>query len=73
MINPAAVTLLVGIFTFREVMVFGSGLPAEAIAMAGTDCLFLQKTACKCISKNQSEPLNGKIFAAYQFFGGDKL
>jgi len=39
----------------------------------GTDCLILQKAACKGISKNQSEPLNGKIFAAYPVFGGDKL
>lgn len=47
MINPAAVTLLVGIFTF-----FCCGLGP------GTDCLVLPEVACKGIGKKQLQRSN---------------
>ena len=77
MINPAAVTLLVGIFTFREVVVFLFRLARRSYCKGGyrlfNSVPVTIGTASKGISKNQSEPLNGKIFAAYKVFGGDKL
>ena len=71
MINPAAVTLLVGIFTFSDVVV-SSWHPAVALAKAGTDSSFLQEVGSKGISKIQLRITIPGIFTPVIHIGGDK-
>lgn len=73
MINPAAVTLLVGIFTFCEVVflfpVFALSLPARR----RVQIVYFCKGACKGIGKYQLQRTNNEIFTTHPFFYGDKL
>jgi len=76
MINPAAVTLLVGIFTFCEVVFLFPGRPpkSEFLKDGGGYRLFVSaKDACKGIGKYQLQRTNSEIFATHPFFFGDKL
>ena len=76
MINPAAVTLLVGIFTFLEVVFLFPGCPprSETWNVGGGYYLFIsEKDARKGICKFQLQRTNSEIFAAHPIFYGDKL
>jgi len=73
MINPAAVTLLVGIFTFWEVVFLFRGRPSRPWQEGGYRLFISAKGACKGICKFQLQRTNRKIFTIHPFFYGDKL
>ena len=71
MINPAAVTLLVGIFNFCEVVFyFMAALPAS-VGMGYR--LFLPKAPAKVYANFKYKVQRGKIFTVHPFYCGDKL
>jgi hypothetical protein len=73
MINPAAVTLLVGIFTFCEVVFFIFCLAFSLLARRRVQIVYFCKGACKGIGKFQLQRTNSEIFTTHPFFYGDKL
>ena len=73
MINPAAVTLLVGIFTFCEVVFLFPGCPSR-LRQKGWYRLFISANGdCKGIGKIQLQRTNPEIFAVHPLFNGYKL
>jgi len=76
MINPAAVTLLVGIFTFCEVVFLFPGGPPKSEFLKRrrrVQIVYFCKGACKGIGKYQLQRTNSEIFTTHPFFYGDKL